>query len=106
MTGPQAGGFRVDTDGMSGAITELEDALAELRRIRDDVRLLQDVRPPSKDQVSADAAHVLGMKANGGGSMAAALEAGIAQVTETIDALRTATGGYESADTPLETQLR
>ncbi|GAA4885091.1 hypothetical protein [Actinomycetospora straminea] len=106
---PEVGGgaFTVDLARAPEAIRELEDAARELFRIRQDAEQLGKIDPPAQDQVSLDAARVLGLAANGGnGSLVAALDSGLDQIGALIGSLRTALAAYEAADDEGEASLR
>ena len=60
MTQPGGGSFVVDIAQAPKAIRELEDARRELESIKQDAQALGHVNPPARDQVSLDAAQVLG----------------------------------------------
>ncbi|GAA4784119.1 hypothetical protein GCM10023200_17120 [Actinomycetospora chlora] len=93
------GAFDVDITQAPQAIRQLEQALEELRSIRQDATLLGHITPPTTDQVSIDAARALGMTATGGPtSFLAALEAGIAELDRMIQALRAGLSAYQEGD--------
>ena len=78
--GVGGGDFAVDLANAPRAIRELEEAARNSVRSRRR-RALGRVTPPSQDQVSLDAAHVLGVSAVGGnGSFIQALDHGIQQI--------------------------
>lgn len=90
---PEVGGgmFTVNLDQAPQAIRELEEALHELQAIREDAQALGRISPPTRDQVSADAAQVLGLAATGGpGSMVEALTLGMQHVQNMITNLKVA----------------
>ena len=98
--GVGGGDFAVDLANAPQAIRELEEAARELfdiRRTRPSA--LGKVTPPSRDQVSLDAATMLGISAVGGnGSFLQALDQGIQQINDMIAGLRGAAGRYRGAD--------
>jgi hypothetical protein len=107
MTQPGGGSFAVDFARAPKAIRELEDALEELRRIRQDATLLAQVTPPTRDQVSLDAARALSLTAQGGpSSFTDALEGGIGELSRMIDALRSGFEHYRGSDAEAATDLR
>jgi hypothetical protein len=100
------GSFVVDITQAPQAIKQLEDALEELRSIRQEATLLGHLTPPTTDQVSLDAAHVLGLTAAGGpGSFLAALESGIAELERMIQALRVGFDAYQATDSSGRSRL-
>ena len=106
MTQPGGGSFAVDVAQAPKAIRELEDARRELESIRNDAARLGQVRPPTTDQVSLDAARALGMTATGGnGSLTQALSEGIRQITTMIESLRTGFQAYQEEDQESRRQL-
>lgn len=102
MTQPEpvgGGSFDVDITRAPQAIRQLEDALAELKRIKRDAVVLGQIRPPTADAVSRDAAQKLREIAVGGqGSFLQALDQGIAELQRMIDTLRSGLAAYERAD--------
>lgn len=98
MTGP-AGGFHVDRAAAPQAVEELRQAAAELRAIQKEAERLGNVVPPSADEVSHDAAVMLGGAAAGRpGSFSEALKAGIQQLDEHIRNMEAALADYGSSD--------
>jgi hypothetical protein len=110
MTQPQpvgGGSFDVDITRAPQAIRQLEEARDELYAIRDEAQLLAQVNPPTRDQVSLDAAYVLARKGAGEpGSFQSALDEGIAEVTRLIDALHAGFAEYQASDESAAAQLR
>jgi hypothetical protein len=105
-SGTGGGSFTVDITRAPQAIRELEQALEDLRSIRLDAMQLAQVNPPAADQVSADAARTLGLKANGEpGSFLPALEAGIAEVERMIESLNAGFDAYEEGDVQASSRL-
>lgn len=98
---PPAGSdqFRIDLERAPQAIRELEVALEQLRVLRNDAMALGRVVPPTQDQVSLDAASILGATAVGGtGSFLGALDSGILQVEHLIAGLREDIEKYRTVD--------
>lgn len=95
----RAGGFRVDLERAPEAIRELEFAVAELREIQNDAKLLAKPDPGSRDSVSVEAAQRIGLAAGGGPtSLVEALEIGIRQVDALIMSLKSDLAAYRSAE--------
>jgi len=93
------GAFEVNIAEAPRAIRELEHARDELYAIRDETQSLAQVNPPARDQVSLDAARLLGERGVGSPtSFQAAVDAGIVEVTKVIDALRAGFAAYNSSD--------
>jgi hypothetical protein len=93
------GSFAVDITRAPEAIRQLEDALLELRSIRQEATQLGHITPPTADAVSVDAAQALSMKANGGpGSLLSALEAGISELERMIQSLGAGLAAYRGSD--------
>jgi hypothetical protein len=98
---PQVGGgvFEVDIAQAPKAIRELEAARRELESIKRDAVYLGQISPPTRDQVSIDAAQALAMKATSGPhSFLEALTQGIAEIQRMVDALRASFEAYERSD--------
>jgi hypothetical protein len=107
MTQPGGGSFAVDIARATKAIRELEQARDELYAIRDEAQSLGQVNPPTRDQVSLDAAQLLGQAGVGGPtSFQAALDQGITELTKQIEALRAGFAAYQSNDEASAAQLR
>lgn len=106
--GPASGGsFAVDIARAPEAIRELEEARRELESIRQDAQVLGHVNPPARDQVSLDAAQVLGQTAVGGpNALIPALNQGIQEISKMIDALRSGFDEYRRRDDDAASQLR
>ena len=101
VTPPAAGGgsFAVDMERAPAAIRELEAALTLLRDLRQDVAHLGNVVTPARDEVSADAATLLGSVAVGGqGSLDAALDAGAVRLKSLIEGLRADLRAYRASE--------
>ncbi len=93
------GSFRVDRERAPEAIRDLEEALRELRVLRLDAAMLGKVAPPSRDEVSRDAAAVLATAAVGGrGSLVSALDAGVLRLEQLIESLREELKEYDRSD--------
>ena len=97
---PAVGGaFSVDLDRAPEVLRDLQNARRELEDIKIEARSLGKVDPSSNDQVSLDAATVLGAVAVGGpGSLFEALDAGLRRLDELIDAIRTELDAYRRSD--------
>ncbi|MDD7968567.1 PE domain-containing protein [Actinomycetospora lemnae] len=101
------GAFTVDITRAPEAIRELEQARGELESIKKAARLLAHIDPPANDQVSIDAARVLGLKASEGpGSLAVALEQGIDEISRLIEQLRVGFEMYQQAEAEAESRYR
>ncbi|MHC1558056.1 hypothetical protein ACR9E3_03825 [Actinomycetospora sp. C-140] len=93
------GSFSVDISQAPGAIRELEQARRELVSIRSEAQTLGQVNPPSRDQVSLDAAQALGLAGVGSpASFMQALDGGIQELSRMIDALRASFENYRAGD--------
>ena len=104
--GVGGGDFAVDLANAPKAIRELEEAARELFDIRRDAEALARVTPPSRDQVSLDAAAMLGISAVGGnGSLLQALDQGIQQINDMIAGLQDAVARYRTTDQEAEAGL-
>ncbi|MEJ2888799.1 hypothetical protein [Actinomycetospora aeridis] len=105
---PVGGGrFEVDMSRAPEAIRELESARSELEAIRDEVAGLGRIVPPTRDQVTIDAAQVLSARAVGGpNSMIDAVASGIDEINRLIDALRAGFAEYERGDDDIGAALR
>ena len=98
---PSVGGgsFTVDLEHAPQAIRELETAREQLKVLRRDALSLGNVRSPSSDQVSRDAADALGAVAVGGaGSLLAALDGGVRRLDGLIGNLRIELHSYREVD--------
>jgi hypothetical protein len=97
---PAGGGaFSVDVDRAPQVLADLENARQELEDLKVEARFLGKVHPQSDDQVSRDAATVLGAVAVGGpGSLVEALDAGVARLDGLIGAIRSELNAYRAAD--------
>jgi hypothetical protein len=97
---PAAGGaFSVDVERAPQVLNDLENARQELEDLKVEARFLGKVDPQSDDEVSRDAAKVLGAVAVGGpGSLVEALDAGVAHLDGLIGAIRSELNAYRAAD--------
>lgn len=97
---PAGGGaFSVDLDRAPEVLRDLENARNELIVLRRDALRLGQVDPSSNDQVSHDAAVVLGAVAVGGpGSLVEALDGGIERLGHLIDAISTELRSYSATE--------
>jgi hypothetical protein len=96
---PTGGSFTVDLERAPQALRELTAARDELTVLTKEARALGRVDPGSADEVSRDAATLLGAVADGGqGSLVLALEAGVARLTRLIDAINFELRSYRSAE--------
>lgn len=93
------GSFSVDLDRAPQVLRDLENARQELEDLKAEARFLGKVDPQSNDDVSRDAATVLGAVAVGGpGSLVEALDAGVNRLDALIDAIRSELNAYQAAD--------
>lgn len=97
---PTGGGaFSVDLDRAPEVLRDLENARQELEDLKAEARFLGKIDPMSDDEVSRDAATVLGAVAVGGpGSLVEALDAGVARLDGLIGAIRSELDAYRAAD--------
>jgi hypothetical protein len=95
---PAGGGaFSVDLDRAPEVLRDLQDARNELEDLKAEARFLGKVDPSSNDQVSLDAATVLGAVAVGGpGSLIEALDAGVSRLDALIGAIRSELDAYQA----------
>jgi hypothetical protein len=94
---PAGGAFSVDVERAPTVLRDLQDARQELEDLRAEARFLGKVDPSSNDQVSRDAATVLGAVAVGGpGSLLEALDAGVGRLDALIGAIRTELDAYQA----------
>lgn len=101
------GAFTVDITRAPEAIRELEQARNELESIRDEAQQLGQVDPPAMDQVSIDAATLLGRTASEGpGSLVVALSQGIDEISNMITQLTTAFDVYRQQEAEAEAAFR
>jgi hypothetical protein len=97
---PTGGGsFSVDVDRAPAVLRDLENARQELTVLRKDALRLGQVDPSSNDQVSLDAATLLGAVAVGGpGSLVEALDGGIERLGHLIDAITAELNAYAATE--------
>lgn len=97
---PAAGGaFSVDLDRAPQVLRDLQNARNELEDLKSEARFLGKVDPSSNDDVSRDAATVLGAVAVGGpGSLIEALDAGVNRLDALIRAIRSEFEAYQAAE--------
>ena len=96
---PTGGSFTVDLERAPQTLRELTAARDEVTVLTKDARALGRVDPGSADEVSRDAATLLGAVADGGqGSLVLALEAGVARLTQLIDAIKLELQSYQSTE--------
>lgn len=109
MTQPQpvgGGSFDVDITRAPQAIRQLEEARDELESIKRDAVYLGQIRPPTNDRVSIDAAQALAEKATlGPGSFIGSLTQGIEEITRMIEALRSGFAAYQQSDDDARSRL-
>jgi hypothetical protein len=97
------GAFTIDLDRAPQVIEDLHRAVSELRAIRRDALQLGKIKAGSRDQVSIDAAQVLGAVAVGGtGSFVEAVTAGIERLEALISAIKAEVRTYQAADSASE----
>ncbi|MDD7919958.1 PE domain-containing protein [Actinomycetospora callitridis] len=107
MTQAGGGSFAVDIARAPKAIRDLEQARDELKGIKRDAIALGQVDPPTRDQVSLDAAQKLSEVGVGSaGSLMQALDGGIAEIERLIGALRTGFAAYERENSAAAGNLR
>lgn len=95
----RGGSFTVDLENAPQAIRELSSARDQLREIKKQAVALGRVDPPAADQVSRDAALILGAAATGGrGSLVEAVDAGIERLSQYVSALEAELRTYRGAD--------
>lgn len=94
---PAAGGaFSVDLDRAPQVLRDLQSARNELEDLKAEARFLGKVDPSSNDDVSRDAATLLGAVAVGGpGSLIEALDAGVNRLDALIGAIRSELEAYQ-----------
>ncbi len=96
---PTGGSFTVDLERAPQTLRDLTAARDELLSLTQDARALGHVDPGSSDQVSRDAATLLGVVAVGGqGSLVEALEAGISRLSQLIDAVNSELQAYRASE--------
>lgn len=96
---PTGGSFTVDLERAPQTLRDLTAARDELVSLTQDARALGHVDPGSSDEVSRDAATLLGVVAVGGqGSLLEALEAGATRLTQLIDAVTSELQAYQASE--------
>jgi hypothetical protein len=96
---PTGGSFTVDLERAPQTINDLTAARDELVALMQDARKLGRVNPGSADEVSRDAATLLGAVADSGdGSLLRALEAGAFRLTQLIDAITNELRAYGESE--------
>lgn len=96
---PTGGSFTVDLERAPQTLRDLTAARDELVVLIRDARALGRVESGSEDEVSRDAATLLGAVADGGqGSLSLALEAGVTRLTQLIDAIKGELEAYEASE--------
>ncbi|GLZ51380.1 hypothetical protein [Actinomycetospora sp. NBRC 106378] len=96
---PAADAFTVDLEAAPGVLRELYAARDELQQVRMDALRLRQIDPGTQDEVSRDAASVLGAIAAGGsGSLVEAVNGGIARLGQLIGALEAELASYQAAE--------
>jgi hypothetical protein len=96
---PTGGSFTVDLERAPQTLRDLTAARDELVVLMKEARALGRVDPGAGDDVSRDAATLLGAVAVGGqGSLLEALEAGVARLTQFIDAIESELRAYRSSE--------
>ena len=95
---PASGGaFSIDLERAPAVLRDLQHARQELEDLKAEARFLGKVDPSSNDQVSQDAATVLGAVAVGGpGSLFEALDAGVSRLDALIGAIRSELDAYQA----------
>jgi hypothetical protein len=93
------GAFSVDLERAPEVLKDLHAAVGQLRDLRRDALQLGKVDPGSRDQVSVDAAQVLGTVAVGGpGSFVEAVTSGIERLEALIRAVESELRAYSGSD--------
>lgn len=96
---PSGGSFTVDLERAPQTLRDLTAARDELADLMIDAERLGKVDPGSGDDVSRDAATMLGVVADGGeGSLMGALRAGIHRLDLLIGAIQSELQNYDAAD--------
>lgn len=93
------GSFSIDLERAPQVLRDLEDARRQLEDLRQETFRLGRIDPGTNDEVSRDAAAVLGAVAVGGqGSMLAALDGGVRRLDDLISAITSEIESYRRAD--------
>jgi hypothetical protein len=96
---PTGGSFTVDLERAPQTLRDLTAARDELRDLMLDAERLGKVDPGSADEVSRDAAVLLGAVADGGqGSLLLALRAGVDRLNSLIDSVAAELAAYQHSD--------
>ena len=96
---PTGGSFTVDLERAPQTLRELTAARDELRDLAEEAKRLGKIDPGTTDQVSRDAATLLGAVADGGqGSLVRALQAGADRLDALVHAITAELQDYQSAD--------
>jgi hypothetical protein len=96
---PTGGSFKVDLERAPQTLRDLTAARDELLDLVKDAQRLGKVDPGSLDEVSRDAATLLGAVADGGnGSLVNALNAGIQHLELLVEAIQSELGSYSVAE--------
>jgi hypothetical protein len=96
---PTGGSFTVDLERAPQTLHDLTAARDELVGLVSDAQRLGKVDPGTDDDVSRDAATLLGAVADGGnGSLVRALQAGVERLTSLIDSIKAELHAYGDAD--------
>ena len=100
------GSFSIDLERAPQVLRDLEDARRQLESLKAEARFLGKVDPGTDDEVSRDAAAVLGAVAVGGrGSLIEALDGGVRRLDDLIDSIRAEIATYLSSDQGLGTSF-
>jgi hypothetical protein len=92
-----AGAFSIDLERAPEVLRDLQNARQELEDLKAEARFLGKVDPSSNDEVSRDAATVLGAVAVGGpGSLLEALDAGVSRLDALIGVIRSELDAYQA----------
>lgn len=96
---PSGGSFSVDLERAPQTLRDLTAARDELRDLAEEAKRLGKVDPGTTDDVSRDAATLLGAVADGGeGSLVRALQAGAERLDALVHAISNELRAYQSAD--------
>jgi hypothetical protein len=103
---PTGGSFTVDLERAPQTLRELTTARDELFDLMRQARALGRVNPGANDDVSRDAATLLGAVADGGsGSLLLALEAGATRLNQLIEAIEGELRSYRSSENATRSSL-
>jgi hypothetical protein len=103
---PTGGSFTVDLERAPQTLRDLTAARDELRDLMREARRLGRVDPDSNDDVSRDAATLLGAVADGGdGSLVQALDAGARRLDDLIRAIEAEMRSYGDAEQSAQSSL-